>query len=225
MLVRVLLLVLLAMNCGVAAWWWLRPPPEQAPVAATAPGVPSLQLLSEREAAEGDGTPDEAEVAGPPEPVAVARDCLTLGPWLTQVDLRRAMSVLTPHAARIQYRETREVIRRGYRVYLASPGSREAALGLARQLSARGLSDYYVVTAGEAQNSVSLGLYREEGNARRRLEQVRGLGFDAQLEPRNDELPKYWIDVDLPRDVPWRELLGRHGEIGSQPITCAAPNG
>ena len=112
------------------------------------------------------------------------------------------------------------VIRRGYRVFLPSPGSREAALGLARQLSARGLSDYYVVTAGEAQNSVSLGLYRDENNARARLDQVRAQGFDAQLEPRNDELPKYWIDVDLPRGAGWRELLGRQGEVGSTPIPC-----
>lgn len=223
MLVRVLLLVLLAMNLGVAAWWWLRAPPVAAPVVAADPGVPSLTLLSEREAAEAGGdTPDEAEVAGPPEPLADAstRECLALGPWLTQVDLRRAMNVLTPIAARIQYRETREVIRRGYRVFLPSPGSREAALGLARQLSARGLSDYYVVTAGEAQNSVSLGLYRDENNARTRLDQVRAQGFDAQLEPRNDELPKYWIDVDLPQGASWRELLGRHGEVGSTPIPC-----
>lgn len=222
MLVRVLLLVLLAMNLGVAAWWWLRAPPVAAPVVAADPGVPSLTLLSEREAAEAGGdTPDEAEVAGPPEPLpAASRECLALGPWLTQVDLRRAMNVLTPIAARIQYRETREVIRRGYRVFLPSPGSREAALGLARQLSARGLSDYYVVTAGEAQNSVSLGLYRDENNARTRLDQVRAQGFDAQLEPRNDELPKYWIDVDLPQGASWRELLGRHGEVGSTPIPC-----
>ena len=223
MLVRVLLLVLLAMNLGVAAWWWLRAPPVEAPMAAADPGVPSLALLSEREADEaGRDTPDEAEVAGPPEPLPapLARECLALGPWLTQVDLRRAMNVLTPIAARIQYRETREVIRRGYRVFLPSPGSREAALGLARQLSARGLSDYYVVTAGEAQNSVSLGLYRDENNARTRLDQVRAQGFDAQLEPRNDELPKYWIDVDLPQGAGWRELLGRQGEVGSQPIPC-----
>lgn len=221
MLSRIVVLVLLVMNLGVGLWWWLRTPPPEPVVASAEPGVPSLQLLSELALA-GDAPPDEAESVGPPKPLSApeARECLKLGPWVTQVDLRRAMNVLKPAVNRIQFRETREVIRRGYRVFLASPGSREEALASARELSARGLTDYYVVTAGDDQNSISLGLFRDENNANTRLRQVRAQGFDAQMEPRNDELPQYWIDIDVDQGVDWRALLGRQGDIGTESIPC-----
>lgn len=224
MLSRILVLVLLVMNLGVGLWWWLRTSPPEPVVASTEQGVPSLQLLSELAVTAAE-PPAEAESVGPPTPLSApeARDCLKLGPWVTQVDLRRAMNVLTPAVNRIQFRETREVIRRGYRVFLASPGSREEALAAARQLSARGLTDYYVVTAGNDQNSVSLGLFRDENNANTRLRQVRAQGFDAQMEPRNDELPQYWIDIDVDQGVDWRVLLGRQGDIGAEPIACEIP--
>lgn len=223
MLSRIVVLLLLVMNLGVGLWWWLRPLPPERVVVAVDPGMPALKLLSEQALASG-APPDEAEAVGPPKPVAApeARDCLQLGPWVTQVDLRRAMNVLTPVANRIQFRETREIIRRGYRIFLPSPGSREQALGIARELSARGLTDYYVVTAGNDQNSISLGLFRDENNANARLRQVRAQGFDAQLEPRNDELPQYWIDIDVDQGVDWRALLGRQRDIGAQPIACTA---
>jgi hypothetical protein len=221
MLSRIVVLVLLVMNLGVALWWWLRPDAPTPQVTATEAGVPALRLLSEQ-AAGDDLPPDEAETVGPPKPLTPpeARDCLQLGPWVTQIDMRRAMNVLTPVVNRIQFRETREVIRRGYRVFLTSPGSREEALAVARQLSARGLSDYYVVTAGDDQNSISLGLFRDENNANARLRQVRAQGFDGQLEPRNDELPQYWVDIDVDQGVDWRSLLGRQGDIGTLPIAC-----
>lgn len=225
MLSRIVVLVLLVMNLGVGLWWWLRTPPPEPSVVSTEPGVPPLKLLSELALARVE-TPDEAESVGPPKPLSApeARDCLKLGPWVTQVDLRRAMNVLTPAVNRIQFRETREVIRRGYRVFLASPGSREQALAAARELSARGLTDYYVVTAGNDQNSISLGLFRDENNANSRLRQVRAQGFDAQMEPRNDELPQYWIDIDVDQGVDWRALLGRQSGIGAEPIACELPD-
>lgn len=223
MLARILVLVLLVMNLGVGVWWWLRQPPQPVAPEPLDPGVPGLQLLSERAMAE-DAPPAEAEAVGPPQPLADPgqRICLELGPWVTQVDLRRALDALTPVVNRIQFREAREVIRRGYRVFLPSQGSREKALEVARQLSARGLSDYYVVTAGDERDSISLGLFRDEANARARLQQVRALGFDAQLQPRNDELPQYWLDIDIDRGTEWRSLLGRHRDIGAREIPCQA---
>jgi hypothetical protein len=224
MLSRIVVLLLLVMNLGVGLWWWLRPLPPEPQITATDPGVPALQLLSEKALA-AQRPPDEAESVGPPKPLAAPeqRVCLQLGPWVTQVDMRRALNVLTPAVNRIQFRETREVIRRGYRVFLASPGSREQALAVARQLSARGLTDYYVVTAGGEQNSISLGLFRDENNANARLRQVRSQGFDAQLEPRNDELPQYWLDIDVDREQDWRVLLGRQRDIGAREIPCQSP--
>ena len=220
MLIRLLVVLLLAMNIGVALWWALRPPPADLPVATTDPAVPPLRLLAELEA-----TPAEAgaaEAAGPPQADAErpARQCLEIGPFLTQVDIRRAVNALTPVAERIQFRDTRTLIRRDYRVFIATSGSREAALATARELSALGLRDYYVVTTGTEQDTVSLGLYRDEANAERRRAEVAALGFEVRVEPRDDEIPQYWIDLDIVAGFDWRAALGGYSGVGSREIPC-----
>lgn len=221
MLIRLLVLLLFAMNIGVALWWAFKPaPPPAAAVALSEPDIPPLRLLAETET-----TPVEvaaAEFVGPPDELDpnLVRRCLQVGPFLTQIDLRRAVNALTPIATRIQYRETRAVIRRGFRVFIASPGNREAALATARELSARGLRDYYVVTAGTEQNTISLGLYRDENNARRRHREVSALGFEVQLEPRNEEVPNYFIELELDGERDWRRALGGYSGVGSEEIPC-----
>ena len=218
-LIRLLVLLLLAMNVGVAVWWSLRPAPTEPTPPLTDPGVPALQLLAEIDQRNVDPV---AEVVGPPEPDVVDADrvCLELGPFLTQVDLRGAGTALTPSAHRIQLRETSTVIRRGFRVFIADPGTREAALATARALQARGIRDYYVVTAGAEQNTVSLGLYRDENNAHRRQREISALGFDVELEVRNEEIPQFWIDLELPAELDWRSALGGYSGVGSRKIPC-----
>lgn len=213
---RILSLIVLAMNLGVAAWWIWRPAPEPAaPLARTDPDLPGLTLLSEAASANGtEAMPPALRTPGVPTA------CYEVGPFLTQVDLRRAMNALTPQAMRIQFRETRSVIRRGWRVYIASPGSREAALDIARLLSARGLDDYYVVTAGDEQNTISLGVYRDPQRAERRQAEVAAQGFSAAIAPRNDELPEFWIDLEVAEQSDWRRPLGGYTGVSSAPIPC-----
>jgi hypothetical protein len=220
MVFRLLVVLLLAMNVGVAFWWALRTPPAPAPVALTRPDVPPLRLLAETEPMSADVA--AAEAVGPPQSDAErdARRCIEIGPFLTQVDLRRAMNALTPIVERIQFRETRTMVRRGYRVFIAPSPSRETALATARQLAAAGLRDYFVVTNGADQNTVSLGLYRELANAERRRTEVAALGLDVSMEPRDDEIPQYWVDLDIESGRDWRASLGGYSGVGSREIPC-----
>ena len=220
MLLRALVLLLLAMNVGVAAWWALRPPPTPAvSEPAVDPDVPPLVLLADRERG------PEAQVAeevGPPEPIdqRAPQQCVEIGPLLTQADLRRAMSALTPLAERIQFRETSAVVRRGFRVFLPAPSTREAALAEARGLFGKGIRDYYVVTAGEEENTISFGLYRSESNALTRQQEILGFGVEAQVEPRNENIPQYWIDLDVDAGTDWRAALGGYSGVASREIPC-----
>ncbi len=209
MFVRALFILLLALNIGGACWLVFAPRAQPAATApATDPGVAPLVLLSER-----DGSrPDPTELAAAPESAAdLARDqCRRLGPFPTQADTRNAMAVLTPLTKRIRTRETRATQTRGYWVYLSAMASREEALGVARELSAKGVRDYYVVTAGEQQNTVSLGLFRDQGNAERRRAEIQALGLAPQVATRTEELPQYWLDFALAGDEP-ADLAARAG--------------
>lgn len=219
MLPRVLVILLLIMNLGVAVWWFLRPAHEALRYAPTEPAVAGLELLSEVEARAAVG-----ELAEAPQPIAPSADavCQRIGPLLTQADLRRAIGALTPVVQRIQFRETRALARRGYWVYMPAQSSRDAALATARELAARGLRDYYVVTAGDRQNTISLGLFRELSNARQRQADVRAMGFGAELGERTEEIPQYWIDIAADPRFDWRAQLGGYAGVDSNRIDCEA---
>ncbi len=195
MVARILFLTLLIMNLTVAGWLLLGPQtPPPLPPPRNDPGVQPLALLSERDSVDNVST-------GNLEAQAMAGDrCFSIGPFPTQVDLRRAMSVLGPRVRRIQFREQMTTQARGYQVYLPAMDSREQALAMARRLSEAGVRDYYVVTAGDQQNTVSLGLFREQNNAQRRQQSIQGLGFSPEILTRTERQPQYWIDYALGAD-------------------------
>lgn len=215
---RLLFALLFAMNVAAAAWWWLRPPPSAESVPPTRPGVPALVLLGE---AELQAAPVlEAEPDSPPEPLSATPRCLSVGPFQSPADMRRAAATLQPVAGKLQFRETRSAQLRGYRVYLPALPTRDAALAHVRELAARGLTDYYVVTAGDEQNTISLGLFRDLGNAERRRDQVRALGVEPRLEPRSEETSQWWLDVSVAEDYDWREALREHPDVDAIDVDC-----
>ena len=202
MLARILFLLLLTMNLAAVAWWYTRAqaPPPTAPPAST---TPTLVLLSERDNSAMSAAAAAADVAQTPaDPDAPASVCSTLGPFDNQADLRRGIELLTPQVTRIQFQESSSVTTRGYWVYLPALNSRDAALKSARQLNAAGVRDYYVVTAGDHENTVSLGLFRDRDNAARRQSQIAALGFPARLEERTEVERAWWIEFERASSEP-----------------------
>jgi len=220
MFARIFFLLLLALNIGVGCWLYFAPQSSAAQLPATDPGVAPLVLLSEQEHA---GEASAAELATAPESSAdLSNDsCTSIGPFGTQADMRGALNALTPLVSRIQYREAHATETRGYWVYLPALASREQALTIARQLSAKGVRDYYVVTAGDQQNTISLGLFRDKGNAEKRRNEVAALGFTPDLVTRTEELPVYWVDFasDPQHPVNWRARVAQR-DLREQPVTC-----
>ena len=218
MLSRLLFLLLLAANLGVAAWLWLVPRETRPPLPATEPGVAPLVLLAER-----DGTAsDSAELADAPEADSGNDRCVSIGPFPTQSDVRRALNLLAPDTRRIRFRESSTRQSRGFLVFLPAPASRDEALAVARQLSGRGVRDYYVVTAGDQQNTISLGLFRDRNNAERRRGEIAGLGFTPAITERLEELPVYWLEYAIAADatLAWREKLPNLLDVTEKPVPC-----
>jgi hypothetical protein len=220
MFARIVFLLLLALNIGVGCWLYFAPQSSASQLPATDPGVPKLVLLSEQEHA---GDANAAELTTAPESTADLRNdtCTSVGPFGTQADMRGALNALTPLVSRIQYREAHATETRGYWVYLPAMSSREQALTIARQLSAKGVRDYYVVTAGDQQNTISLGLFRDRGNAEKRRTEVAALGFSPELITRTEELPVYWIDFasDPQHPLNWRTHVTQR-DLREEPVAC-----
>lgn len=221
MFYRLLFLLLIALNIGVAAWLVFGHAPTTPAPVATDPGVPELKLLSERAGA--PPMPGTQAAQGSTAVAVAANDrCQSIGPFPTQVDMRAAMQTLTPHVPRIQYREEQAHQSRGFWVFLPALPSRDAALTAARGLSAKNVRDYYVVTAGDQQNTISLGLFHDRGNAERRRAEIAALGFKAQMNERVETLPVYWVDFVLPPagGFDWRIWLPGRDDLQSTQVSC-----
>ena len=216
-LTRVLFLLLLALNIATAAWWWLRPRAPEKPFTASDPGVPALVLLSERDAVAMSQAAAQAD--DPTNPGSGV--CYSTGPLVDEAELNRTTEGLQPLTARLQVRRNNVRVVRGYSVFLPAYDSRDQALAAARQLSAAGLRDYYVVTAGDQENTISLGLFRQQANAQRRLQQVESLGFRASLGERADDQQQFWIDFDplAEAEEQWRQVPAVL-RLGARPVPC-----
>lgn len=222
MFARLLFLLLVALNLGAAAWLLFGQPQRVALPPVSDPGVPALKLLSETVPAKPSTArgPAGATVAAA---APLARDtCATLGPFTTAADMRSALTTLAPHVARIQDRSEEVKRSHGYWVYLPATATREAALDEARQLAAKGINEYYVVTAGDAQNTISLGMFDDPANAQGRMAKLQKLGFPAKVRQRIDTEPVYWVDYAVPAGAAfnWTQWLPGRSDLAAKAIGC-----
>ncbi len=218
---RIFFLLMLAANIGLGAWLALAPQASAHALPPVDAGVAQLVLLSER----GDTASNAAELVDRPLSMEElgALSCTRVGPFPSQADMRRAMAALTPLTERIQFKETRAVKSRGWWVYMPALETRDLALRNARELAAQGIRDYYVVTAGDQQNTISLGLFRERTNAENRRAELIGLGFEAAMRERTDEAPEYWLEyaVAPARTFNWKDRVPDATGIDGTPTECS----
>lgn len=243
MFLRLLFVLLIALNIAVGAWLLLGQDDVHGR-AATDAGVPELHLLSERPPAPSSApmpasptsalaaatpsnpassaapvVPSPAPTAPPPPPRPNTYTCMALGPFVTQTDMRNARAALSSQAARMRQRQEQTTQTTGWWVFLPGGGSRDKALELGRRLAAANVGEYFIVSSGDQSNTVSLGLFKDPANARRRREQVVAAGFPAQMSERSESVAEYWLDVVIADNghADWRS---RVRGVGSHSTGC-----
>ncbi len=220
MFLRLVFVLLIACNIAAAAWLLLGQDDTYGH-GANDPDVPELHLLTEQPAVAATAHRVAAAAssltpASPPPsaPAAAATQakapaptpqiapvphhtlaCLTLGPFATPEDLRDARSAVGGQAVRTRARQEQAMQTKGWWVHLPTSSSREQALALAKKLTAQHISDFFVVNSGDQPNTVSLGLFKDPGNARKRRDEVAAAGFPAQVTERTERVPEYWLDL------------------------------
>ncbi|TNY25746.1 sporulation protein, partial [Fulvimonas soli] len=98
---------------------------------------------------------------------------------------------------------------------------RAQALALAGRLEAAHVGEYFVVGSGDQSNTISLGLFKDPANARKRRDEVVAAGFPAQMSERVETVPEYWLDVAVadPGRFDWRRRVRAEG-VGSHSTGC-----
>ncbi|HEV2679793.1 MAG TPA: SPOR domain-containing protein [Rhodanobacter sp.] len=223
MFLRLLFVLLSALNIAVGAWLLLGQPYARGGN-STDPGVTELRLLSELPMPAPMATA-ATTVAAAPVPVTPPRNlsysCMALGPFATPQDLRNARQVLAAQATRMRSRQEQASQTSGWWVYLPAAGSRAQALEQARQLGAKHIGDYFVVSSGDQTNTVSLGLFKDPANARKRRDEVVAAGFPARMSERSESVPEYWLDLVIADSnrFDWRSRISASG-VGSHSTGC-----
>ncbi len=183
-------LLLLLANAAFAGWI-LSGTPGREPRAAEPPvEIGELPLLRE-----ADGNEVAASV------------CFTIGPFDEEARSEAARQRLAELGVEPRQRTTRDEEVYGYQVVLPPLGSREDALAATRELQDQGIEDYFVVSEGELENAVSVGLFERKRFAVRHADYLNDLGFDAELRLRTRERTRYWQDYRDPRERVTSEVL------------------
>jgi hypothetical protein len=220
MFLRLLFVLLSALNIAVGAWLLLGQPYARGGN-PTDPGVAELRLLSEMPESDIRAPlPATAPAATAPQP-ELSYGCVALGPFATPQDLRTARQALATQATRMRSRQEQASQANGWWVYLPAAGSRAKALEQARQLGVHHIGDYFVVSSGDQPNTVSLGLFKDPANARKRRDEVVAAGFPARMSERSESVPEYWLDLvvaDRSR-FDWRSHIATSG-VGSHSTVC-----
>lgn len=212
MLIRALIVLLVALNLGVAAWWVLRdapPPPAPEPLPA---GVMRLQLA------------DEVPAGVPPavaRPAVAARQCFSLGPFEDTLAATRARERLD---AGVQVRLRREPIDsgQGWRVLIPPSDTIEDAQALARRIGEAGIEDYLVMREGADARAIALGRYGSEATARRRVEAMADAGFEGAVAQPLGDAAQVWLDITAAADFDADAARTATGAAQRKALDCAA---
>jgi SPOR domain len=216
---RTFAIFLLAMNLAAFAYAWFSPLESAQPLQATDARTPGLILLSERDRAQMKlaaqtqaqaAASNDVEEAVSPDTIVdantdtsaqvtdsanllTAEFCERIGPIANLADATSFRARLGAIVAQAELAEEQVTQVRGLWVYLGGMKDRESSLARARQLSAAGIRDYYVVTEGDSENRISLGMFRDAANADKRIAQVAALGFKAERLERGESVTQYWV--------------------------------
>lgn len=212
---RALLVLLVVLNLGVAAWWLARPAAIQPPLPAAPEGVPRLQLVGEA-----------GQAAPAPVPVAPVV-CLRLGPYVEPDDLQRARLHLQSLAIDASVlREAREPATR-WRVMLPPPAGEEDAEALAQRIAAAGFGDLQVVEEGMEAGSIALGVFTHDAAAGTHRDALRAAGFDARLYPDGGDVQWLLVPLDAAQaqDLDEQHLRAELGALRAEPVPCEAGDG
>ncbi len=198
---KIFLFLVLA-NAGYFAWHELRntaPGDMRAEIEHRLPGnVRTVALLKER------GRTSQPAMMEPP-----ATEGLLLGGFSARGAIEALEQRLLTLGVRADRAQTEHEVETEYWVYMPPLASRNASLRQLRELQARKL-DSFLITQGELENGISLGIYPTEALAQGMQERMRSAGYASQIKAVVRKQIVYWLRIDpLSRRLVDEQMLKR----------------
>ncbi len=151
---------------------------------------------------DGPPVPDrrggDVSVAVPrPKPLVSAgpgAGCLRAGRFADRAAATEAAAWLQERGVQVlDIRHEQRRVVKNHRVYLPATRTAEAAAAILRELRGRGARDVAIIVKGPLANRISLGLYKSSNNARRRVAEIRKLGYPAESAANTKSFSAYAV--------------------------------
>lgn len=171
-------------------------PPEPTPATAK-----TTAMAARSPAAETAASPTKPRPPSSP-PGGEGSVCWRSGPYKLKGLALQAQARLRKVQVKARIIGNREKRKVSTWIYLPPYPSRGDADFVDEMLTRQGIDDHYVVSREDYANAVSLGLYRNEEGAQRRLSQLRAKGYyNVQAEARFEMYTVYWLQFRAPPEV------------------------
>jgi hypothetical protein len=219
---RLTFIVLIVLNLLLAGWRfgfglpkYFSEGPRVSMVTPVEPSGSKLLLLAESPLVELS-----VDVGTSKEPLI----CPAVGPFVDKTAAASFVERLAVLDVRSQISLLEQKTGERYWVYFpAEPAVGDSRKRLA-ELQSRGV-DSYLIPKGDLANGISLGVYSKESSAKKRLSELRALGFDPQVKLVAQTAKEVWVilgwgEKEKIAESLWRELLGDTISLREQQNLC-----
>ncbi len=161
--------------------------------------VTTLVLLREANAAKNVEPKDTltAMLESAPSKNKKYAACYSLGPFEQFQQLKSVSGQLQDLDVDLRQRKETEQVVLGHWVFLPSFPSWQDARKKVQELEDKGIKDIFILGRGEMKNAVSLGLFKKEESAERRLAQLRKIGIKPNVETQQTTKELIWLDINV----------------------------
>jgi hypothetical protein len=128
-----------------------------------------------------------------------ASRCASLGPLGAGAESAALKTALQARDVQARERQMTAQETEGYWVYIDKLATTQERANALQRLHRAGVRD---AAALAESGQVSVGLFSEQAGADKRAAAVRAAGFEPVIEVRAHSVEQYWLDVNLPGDVP-----------------------
>ncbi len=162
--------------------------------------VPTTQEEVQKVTAEAE-TPEVPEELEAPPTEAVVAECVR-AEWFKDSDAayEAAAWMRARKATEIKVRQEEREAVKNHHVYIPPLESRAAAAQKADELRSRGVSDIWIIGRGERANGISLGVFRNERYMRRRVAEIRALGYPVVSAPNMKAVSVHVVEAGVEGD-------------------------
>ena len=159
------------------------------------------------------------EERGTPE----SGSCFSFGPVADESQASALTDWFDTYGAQATMRHKDEQSRQLFWVYLAPQDSRQEAIATIKTIQAKGVEDVRLISGGNLQNAISMGLFSSQAAVNKRLSELKKKGLKPVVVPYSDGKRVFWVDAKLPED---ERVLGKvfsdyPARFSSIPVKCA----